>query len=290
MRVAVQAEQHADDDHRDVGDGGHELAADEHRRGGPLRPHLRPVVPVDGAVEAGGGALADAVGPHRGGADDGLRHRGQHVADPLAHHAVDDGQPRGEEAHGDRQRHEAQQHDEGQLPGVDRHDDGGHEQLPEADHAQDAAPLHEGRQLVDVAGDAGDQRAAPLALLVQDRQVVDVPERPGAQPGQRGLGGAEQPDVHPVDRDAGDQDDDGADEHQGADQAEVGAAGGEQAAVDDLLDGDRHDDPARGGDQREGEGGRQPAAELGHGAQPAAQRRERALPLPIAHAATSACE
>ncbi len=42
-----------------------------------------------------------------------------------------------------------------------------------------AAPLEELGDLVDVAGHPGDQRAAPLRLLVQHGQVVHVPERPG---------------------------------------------------------------------------------------------------------------
>ena len=55
-----------------------------------------------------------------------------------------------------------------------------------------------------------------------------------------------------------------------------------QPAVDDLLDGDRHDDAAGGGDQGEGEGRGQAAAELGHHPQPAAQGGERALVAAVA--------
>ena len=112
-----------------------------------------------------------------------------------------------------------------------------------------------------------------------------------AQAGQRGLRRPEQPHVHPVDGDGGDHHDQRAEQDELGDQAHVRVAAG-QAAVDDLLDGDRDDDPAGGGDQGEGEGGREAAAELGHHPQAAAQGGERALgPVgQLAHAGTSACE
>ena len=62
----------------------------------------------------------------------------------------------------------------------------GDDELADADQ-QDAAPLQELGDLVDVAGHPGDQRPAPLGLLVQHRQVVDVPEGADPQAGQRGL-------------------------------------------------------------------------------------------------------
>jgi hypothetical protein len=277
-----QAEQHPDDDDRGVGDRSDELAAHEDRRRHLLGVDGGPVVPVDGGVDAVRRPVAHPVGPHGRGADDGLRHRSEHVAHPLADHSVGGGQPLREPADGEPQRHEARQHQQGQLPGVDRHHDRGDDELTEADQAEHAAPLHEHRQLVDVAGHAGDQRAAPLALLVQDRQVVHVPERPHPQAGQRGLGGAEQPHVHAEDGDGRDHHDDGADQDQLGDQTHVGPVRPGQPAVDDLLDGDGHDHAAGGGDQREGEGGRQAAAELGHHPQPAAQRGERPLVATVA--------
>jgi hypothetical protein len=112
---------------------------------------------------------------------------------------------------------------------------------------------------------------------VQHRQVVHVPERPRPQPGQRGLRGPEQPDVHPVDRDRGQHDDDRAEQEEVPDQVEVRTAGRGQAAVDDLLHGDRHDDPAGGRHEGEGEGRRQPAAELRHHPQAPAQRGQGTL-------------
>jgi hypothetical protein len=135
---------------------------------------------------------------------------------------------------------------------------------------------------------------------VEDREVVHVPEGADAQAGQRRLRRPEEADVHPVDRDRRDQDDDGADQDQPRDHAEVGVAAGGQAAVDDLLDGDRHDHPSRRGDQCQGEGDRQAAAELRHHPEPAAQGGEGALAALVGgqerllggrgHAGTSACE
>ena len=46
---------------------------------------------------------------------------------------------------------------------------GGQQQLPAGHHDQDAAPLHEDRHLVHVAGHPGDQGAAPLGVLGQQR-------------------------------------------------------------------------------------------------------------------------
>ena len=68
------------------------------------------------------------------------------------------------------------------------------------------------RDRVDVAGDPGDQRAAPLGVLGQHRQVVDVPERLDPQRRQAALGGAEQPHVDDVRRDGRHGDGDRGDE------------------------------------------------------------------------------
>jgi hypothetical protein len=253
-------------------------------------------VAVDGRVQAGRRPCPDAVGAHRRGADDRFGDGGEYVPDPLADDCVRTGQALGEPAHGDRQRDEADQDQQGELPGVDRHDRRGHDQLAQADQAQDTAPLHEHRQLVDVAGDPGDQGPAPLPLLVQHREVVDVPEGAHPQVGQRGLRRPEEPDVHPVDRDGGDHHDHRAEQDELGDDAQIGAARRGEAAVDDLLDGDRHDHPAGGGDQRERERGGQATAELRHHPQPAAQRGHGALGAGVrrqrdlAHATTSACE
>ena len=72
-------------------------------------------------------------------------------------------------------------------------------------------------------------------------------------------------------------DDDRGEQDELGDQAKVGAVRAAQPAVEHLLDGDRHDDPADGGDQRERERDRQPAAELRHQPQAPAQGGQRAL-------------
>ena len=63
--------------------GGH-LAGGERQGDQALGPRRGRPVPLDRVVDALPGALLDRVGPHGGGADDGLGDGAEQVADPLA--------------------------------------------------------------------------------------------------------------------------------------------------------------------------------------------------------------
>ena len=224
------------------------------------------------------GPVLHRVRPDGLGADHRLGHRAEQVADPLPDRPVRGGEPLLQLRQRDGERHEAGPHQQGQLPGVDRHQHGGQQQLAGRGDDEDAAPLHEHRHLVDVAGHPGHQRAAPGGLLVQHRQVVHPPERAHPQRGQRGLGGPEQPVVQQVRRHRGDQHDAGAAGDDPGDPAHVRAAVGEQPAVERLLHGQRDDHPPAGGEQREQQGEPEALAQLRHQPQPALHRRERRRP------------
>ena len=125
---------------------------------------------------------------------------------------------------------------------------------PRGGQQEQPAPLHEGRDGVDVRRDAGHQGAAALGVLGQRRQVVDVPEGPGPQRRQARLGGPEDPPVGEEGRDGGD--DQPARGGRAEDQHEAGARAVRPAdpPVDGLLHGDGHDDPADRGDERDQQG------------------------------------
>ena len=167
---------------------------------------LADLVLVDGGVDPLLGAVLDGVGADHRGADHGLGDRGEQHADLAAYGAVGRGQLALEVAQRQEQRREGHPDDERQLPAVDEHDHGRDQDLADADHEQQAAEDQELADLVDVAGHAGDQGAAALGVLGEQRQVVDVPERLDPQGGQPALGGGEQPAGHQVRRDAGHHD------------------------------------------------------------------------------------
>jgi hypothetical protein len=64
------------------------------------------------------------------------------------------------------------------VPVVDRHHAEGGEDQEAVDDPGDGSPLHELRQRLDVAGHPGDQRTAPLLVVLGHRQPVDVVEGP----------------------------------------------------------------------------------------------------------------
>ena len=202
-------------------------------------------------VDAGLGAVLDGVGADHRGADDRLGDRGQHHADLAADDAVGVGQLALEVAQRQEQRREADPHDERELPAVEQHHHRRDQHLADADDEEEAAEDQELADLVDVAGHPGDQRAAALGVLGEQRQVVDVPERLDPQRGQAALGGGEQPRGHEVGRAAGHRDRDGGEHAHQRREGDVGAAGAVEAAVEGLLDGDRDDDLADRGDHRQ---------------------------------------
>ena len=126
----------------------------------------------------------------------------------------------------------------------------------DADHEEDAAEDQELADLVDVGGDPGDQGAAALGVLGEDRQVVDVTERLDPQRGEAGLGGGEEAAGHEVRRDAGDHDRERGHQSHLEHELDVGTVGAVEPAVEGLLHDDRDDDLADGGEHREREGAR----------------------------------
>ena len=155
---------------------------------------------LDRVVDPRLGAVLDRVGADHGGADDRLGDRGQHRAHLPAHHAVGGGQLALEVAQRQEQGRERHPDHQRELPAVDEHHDRRDQHLPDADDEEQAAEDQELADLVDVAGHPGDQGAAPLGVLGQQRQVVDVAERLDPQRGQAALGGDEQPAGHQVGR------------------------------------------------------------------------------------------
>ena len=87
-------------------------------------------------------------------------------------------------------------------------------------------------------------------FCVSSGQVVDVAERLDPQGGEAALGGAEQPAGHEVGGDAGQRDAHAADQPDQDHEGDVGTAVGPEPLVEGLLDGDRHDHLAEGGDDR----------------------------------------
>ena len=135
--------------------------------------------------------------------------------------------------------------------------------LADADDEDQPAEDEELADLVDVARDPGDQRAAALGVLGEQREVVDVPERLDPQRGEAALGGAEQPAGHQVRREAGQRDRQRGHQPHRHDEPDVGAALVAQAVVEGLLDGDRDDDLAERRDHREEQGDADALDQLG---------------------------
>jgi hypothetical protein len=86
------------------------------------------------------GAALHRVGPDHRGTDDGLGHRAEHLADPLADQPERGVQPLLHGSYDEDQRQEAQVDDEGQLPGPEQHQRGGQHQLGAAHQDEQARP------------------------------------------------------------------------------------------------------------------------------------------------------
>ena len=126
---------------------------------------------------------------------------------------------------------------------VDDHEDRRERDLRDVDHEHQAAELDEHRDRVDVGRDPRDERAAPLGVLRQHRQVVDVAERLEPQRCQPALRGAEEPYVDEVGREGRDDDPDERERDVAHDDLDVRAACREDALVGDALDDEGHEDP-----------------------------------------------
>src|SRR5207344_3568380 len=130
----------------------------------------------DCAIETARRPVLDRVGTDHLRTDDGLGYRAEHVTDPLANCGVCAGETALEVSQQQEERNEHEPDEQGELPRIDRHDGGSHDELTDADHEEQPGPLHEGRDRVDITGDSGHERSAPLCRLMQDREIVYVAE------------------------------------------------------------------------------------------------------------------
>ena len=222
------------------------------------------VLPVlDGGVDARLGAVLDAVGADDGGADDRLGDGAEQHADLVAYDGVGGRQLLLEPADREEQRGERQPDHQRELPAVEDHQHGRDQHLADADDEDQAAEDEELADLVDVAGHAGDQCAAALGVLGQQREVVHVAERLGAQRRETALGGGEEPAGHQVGRAARHGDREGGEHPHPDDVVEARTAGAVEPAVEGLLDRDRDDDLAARGDHGVEQGEPEALAQLG---------------------------
>ena len=166
--------------------------------------------------------------------------------------------------------------DEGEDPVVGQHDGGNHQHQRTVEQPRQATPLEELGQRLDVAGDAGDERAASLLVVVgeADAWMCEIEARP--QFVERLLRALPEPDDRLPLGDASDREGDAGDRRQRGDERDVHAAG--DAAVDGLLQEDGDDDPACRPDGGEAPGDPQPMAQHRRFVQAAADRVHRPEP------------
>ena len=232
-----------------------EVGEREHHREPLGRAHLRPVLRVDGVVEAAPAASLQPVGLHHRRAGHQLGHLRQRAADRGADVVVG-GQLAALQvaaAPGCSGRNtstltSASCHE---YTSITRHRADDQHGVDDPRHR---APLGELRHRLDVARHARHERAAALVDVVGERQAVDVLEGAHAQPEQAGLRGAhEAQERGPADE----VEHDGEHRGEGAgggDEAGSVAVVAEHAAAEDLLDQDRDGQLAGGGAHREHDG------------------------------------
>jgi len=249
---------HADDDHHRGDRRREHLGAREQDGAEPPDPELRAELHVEGRPGAAAGARLGPVGAHDGKAGDDLAHRRQRLGvagpDPVvgaAEHPLEHveqqrvGDGRGDDEDGE-QGVEDEHHDEHQ------HD------LGDPDEDADPTPLDELRDGLDVARDAGDERAAPVPAGLDHGEAVQLAERGDAQFGEPVSGGADEPEHRPPGREPGD---DGRGDRDRTDDEDLLADGcaALEDPVDELLDGEGHEQVSGGADDGEQRGEAEPA-------------------------------
>ena len=201
-----------------------------------------------------------AVGAQRLGARDDLAHVRQHLGvgrpssiergHEVALHALQH-EP---ERRGDRERDDREQPVVGEHHA--RHED--HQRAVE--QPREGAPGEELRQRLHVAGDARDERALPLLVVIGDAQPVDVLEQAHPQRVERLLGAVAQPLHRGALADGGDEDHDEADHRDLHDDAGADLVAVEPT-IDRLLHEHRHDDAPSGAGESEQERDADPGAQ-----------------------------
>ena len=192
------------------------------------------------------------IGTDRLGARDEFADRGEHLAVAFAGLAVGTDEMSLHHSQHEEQRDRDADRDHRQQPVVGQHH-GGHDQHQGAvDQPRQPTPLEEPGEGLDVARDAGHQRSALFVVVVGQAESVDVPDQACSEVVERLLGaGTESHDRRALAHGRHqlcDETDHGAGDHEP--HPDVGAT--DDAAVDRLLDDDRHDDPTTcpgGGEQ-----------------------------------------
>ena len=176
---------------------------------------------------------------------------GEHLAVALPGPLVGRHEVALDEPQHDGQRRRHGEGDEGQDPVIGQHDGGDHQHQRTVEQPGQATPLEELGEGLDVARHAGDQRPPPLLVVVGQADAVDVRDQAGPEVVERLLGPLAQADDGLALGDAGDDERNGGDTGQRDDQPDAHALRGHDAAIDGLLQQDRHDDPAGGADGRQ---------------------------------------
>ncbi len=296
-RLDEELDQEQEGDHRPHGDGPvdrHHGAHHHHRRQDQRREDLAhpgegggesaggdagPAVVVDGGAQPPSHPGLDAVGADDGGSHHHLGEHRQHPPHLLPHGEVGPVETGLEPLHGEEDDRERGRHHAAQERRVDEHDHQRQQCLAAVGEQHQSRPLHEPGDLVDIRGDTRDEGPPLLGGLVEHGEIMDVTEGAHPQPRQRRLRDPGEAQMHPPGGGGGDQHrPQGVEAHAQHEVHVHGAAA--EAAVDDLLDGDRHHHPAGGGDERQDQGAGEAPAELRRQAQPPPDGGEGALAGP----------
>ena len=135
---------------------------------------------------------------------DDLGDRREHLAVALPRRVVGGDEVALHDAQHERQRGGDGERDEGEHPVVGEHHGADHQHQRAVEQPGQAAPLEELGQRLDVARDAGDERAPALLVVVGEADAVDVGDQAGPQVVQRLLAAPAEPDDGRALGDAGD--------------------------------------------------------------------------------------
>ena len=183
----------ADEDDARHGEHGEQLARREQQRAEDAGAHLRPGTLVDRLGGPRAVDVAGLVGPDRLRPGDDLGDRRHHLAVALPRLLVRAHEVALDESEHERERGRDRERDDREHPVVGQHHAGDEQHQRPVEQPRQAAPREELGERLDVARDAGDERAAALLVVVGEAEAVDVPDQPGAQVEQRLLAAAAEP-------------------------------------------------------------------------------------------------
>ena len=257
FQVSAEHPLAADAEHDHGGGRAQELDPGEEERGQPDGAPVGHPLVVVGLLEAGGGGPLAAERLDR--PDPGqrlLELHGDHAVG-LPDLAVGVGRPAPPGPGGQADQGGDDQGGQGQLPVHDDQDDRHPDHGDEPGHERDQAVGDQVAHGVDVGGHAGDQPARPLALVVVEREGLEVAEELGPDGEQHPLADpGHRLDLEP----AGQELDPGQDQVGQGDPVDDGQVAGHDALVDGHLDQVRHGQGGPGLDEHGRRGQRhQPA-------------------------------